>query len=157
MVTLMDDVSTRSVTFCNSDGCDIYIYMFRNSDGCLPEICFGPVTVQGNIHTLLINPLSKWDQAKQVHNLHSNHLLQLNHFQDNFWQKPGAVHLTHFQLNHFEDKLTMHQVLRLDLKIILPVLLTSTFVIVSVAVVRNTYYETLPEAQRTQKLTPSTN
>ena len=40
----------------------------------------------------------------------------------------------------------MHQVLRLDLKIILPVLLTSTFVIVSVAVVRNTYYETLPEA-----------
>ena len=58
----------------------------------------------------------------------------------------------------------MHQVLRLDLKIILPVLLTSTFVIVSVAVVRNTYYETLPEAlhngttaQRTQKLTPSTN
>ena len=62
-------------------------------------------------------------------------------FPRHFWRKPGAVHLTHFQLNHFEDKLTMHQGLRLDLKIILPVLLTSTFVIVSVAVVRNTYYE----------------
>merc|ERR1719204_1548054 len=63
----------------------------------LREFFFGPVTFQGNMHTILITPLDKWDEEKQV--------------------------------------------LRLDLKILLPLLAISIFVCISVATVRRKMFE----------------
>ena len=110
---------------------ELYLY-YLIGQPLLPEICFGPVTFQVNIHTLLVTSLAKWDQAKQVQSRVS------------FCQKAFVTTAILLSSSLFPSPLTLNpqpfdhiQVLRLDLKIILPLLATSTFVFITVAAVSN--------------------
>ena len=119
---MSSSLSSEVPTFLNHQ---LYLY-YLIGQPLLPEICFGPVTFQVNIHTLLVTSLAKWDQAKQVHSrvfLTTAIWLSSSLF-------PNLPNLSprHQPCDH-------NQVLRLDLKIILPLLATSTFVFITVAAV----------------------
>ena len=102
----------------------------------LPEICFGPVTFQVNIHTLLVTSLAKWDQAKQV----QNRIFVTTAI----WLSSSLFpNLPNLSPRH--QPCDYNQVLRLDLKIILPLLATSTFVFITVAAVSNFLKEYYPK------------
>ena len=86
------------------------------------------MTFQVNMHTLLVTPLAKWDQAKLVR----HHWHQPPHAPG--WE--GGCFVSNIDnIDHLYQR--QHQVLRLDLKIFGPLLATSTFVCISVAAVSN--------------------